>query len=74
MPEVQWLSLIHISDRIAELKSHDDMEQLLFIAARYIGRPLTSTEIGNILYYYEMCIRDRCKTDKNILQNPCKKV
>ena len=24
-------------DRIAELKSHDDMEQLLFIAARYIG-------------------------------------
>ena len=40
-------------DRIAELKSHDDMEQLLFIAARYIGRPLTSTEIGNILYYYD---------------------
>ena len=28
-------------DRIAELKSHDDMEQLLFIAARYIGRALT---------------------------------
>lgn len=40
-------------DRIAELKSHEDMEQLLFIAARYIGRPLTSSEIANILYFYD---------------------
>lgn len=37
-------------DRIAELKSHDDMEQLLFIAAATSAGP-TSTEIGNILYY-----------------------
>lgn len=40
-------------DRIAELKSHGDMGQLLYIAERYIGRPLTSTEIGNILYFYD---------------------
>lgn len=40
-------------DRAAELKSQGEMEQLLFIAAQYIGRPLTSTEISNILYYYD---------------------
>lgn len=40
-------------DRIAALKSESDMEQLLFIAAQYIGRPLTSSEISNILYYYD---------------------
>ena len=40
-------------DRISELKSQGDMEQLLFIAAQYIGRPLTSTEVSNILYYYD---------------------
>jgi len=41
------------ADRIAEIKAQGEMEQLLFIAAQYIGRPLTSTEISNILYYYD---------------------
>lgn len=41
------------ADRIAQIKSQGEMEQLLFIAAQYIGRPLTSTEISNILYYYD---------------------
>ena len=29
------------ADRIVELKKQEDIEQLLFIAAQYIGRPLT---------------------------------
>ncbi|MDO5422713.1 MAG: DnaD domain protein [Eubacteriales bacterium] len=41
------------ADRIAELKKQEDIEQLLFIAAQYIGRPLTPSEISNILYYYD---------------------
>ncbi|MDY3917774.1 MAG: DnaD domain protein [Candidatus Limivivens sp.] len=41
------------ADRIAELKKQEDIEQLLFIAAQYIGRPLTTSEISNILYYYD---------------------
>ena len=41
------------ADRIVELKKQEDIEQLLFIAAQYIGRPLTPTEISNILYYYD---------------------
>ncbi len=40
-------------DRIRELTSKGDIEQLLFIASQYIGRPLTSTEISNILYFYD---------------------
>jgi len=40
-------------DRIAALKNQDDIEQLLFIAAQYLGKTLSSTEISNILYFYD---------------------
>lgn len=41
------------ADRKQELQKQEDIEQLLFIAAQYIGRPLTTGEISNILYYYD---------------------
>ena len=41
------------ADRIDELRKQEDIEQLLFIAAQYIGRPLSSAEISDILYYYD---------------------
>ena len=40
-------------DRMAELAEQNDIRQLLFIAAQYIGKPLSPTEISNILYFYD---------------------
>ncbi len=41
------------ADRAAQLKEQEDIEQLLFIAAQYIGKPLSPTEISNLLYFYD---------------------
>ena len=35
------------------LKQQDDIRQLIFVAQSYMGRPLTSTEVNNLLYFYE---------------------
>lgn len=49
MPEKTALS----ADRMAELSSQKDIQQVLFIASQYIGKPLSPTEISNILYFYD---------------------
>lgn len=41
------------ADRMAALSSQEDIQQLLFIASKYIGKPLSPTEISNILYFYD---------------------
>lgn len=41
------------ADRIASLKSQEEIEQLLFIASQYLGKTLSPTEISNILYFYD---------------------
>nr|WP_243126719.1 DnaD domain protein [Hominisplanchenecus murintestinalis] len=41
------------ADRIAALSAQKDIEELLFIAAQYIGKPLSPSEISNILYFYD---------------------
>ena len=49
VPEKTELS----ADRMAELSAQDDIQQLIFIASKYIGKPLSPTEISNILYFYD---------------------
>ncbi|GHT84041.1 DNA replication protein DnaD [Bacteroidia bacterium] len=39
--------------RVKELKSREDIVQLLFIAEQYLGKTLSSTETSRILYFYE---------------------
>lgn len=41
------------ADRIRELTGQEEVEQLLFIAAQYIGRPLNPGEISTLLYFYD---------------------
>lgn len=41
------------ADRVAKLKNQEDIEQLLFIAAQYLGRILNPGEISNLLYFYD---------------------
>ena len=41
------------ADRAAQLKGQEDIEQLLFIAAQYLGGPLSPTVISNLLYFYD---------------------
>lgn len=41
------------ADRTAQLSSREDIQQLIFIASQYIGKPLSPTEISNILYFYD---------------------
>ena len=38
--------------RIRQLREQEDIKQLLYIVEEYIGKPLTSTEMGTILYIY----------------------
>lgn len=49
IPEKTALS----ADRTAELSAQEDIQQLIFIASQYIGKPLSPTEISNILYFYD---------------------
>ena len=41
------------ADRMAQLSEQEDIAQLLFIAAQYLGKTLSPTEISNILYFYD---------------------
>lgn len=41
------------ADRLAQLQDQEDIGQLLFIAAQYLGKTLTPSEISNILYFYD---------------------
>lgn len=39
--------------RVKELKSNEDIMQLLFIAEQYLGKTLSSTDTMRLLYFYE---------------------
>lgn len=39
--------------RVKELKSNDDIIQLLFIAEQYLGKTLSPTETSRLLFFYE---------------------
>lgn len=41
------------ADRIATLSEQEDIKELIFIAEKYIGKPLSPSEISNILYFYD---------------------
>lgn len=41
------------STRAAELAKNDDIQAMLFATESYFGRPLSSTEINRILYFYD---------------------
>lgn len=38
--------------RIKQLREQEDIKQLLYIVEEYIGKPLTPTEMGTIIYIY----------------------
>ncbi len=40
-------------NQLAEFTDKDDVQELLFIAERYIGRPLNTTEIETIFFWYD---------------------
>ncbi len=39
--------------RIQELSQNEDIAELIYVAEKYIGRPMTPTEIQNILYFFD---------------------
>ena len=39
--------------RMTELKENDDIKELLFIAQRYLGKMLSPSEAGKLLYFYD---------------------
>ncbi len=39
--------------RVTELSKKDDVQEFLFIAEQYMGRPLTKTELEKLLYFYD---------------------
>ena len=39
--------------RMRELKENDDIKELLFIAQRYLGKMLSPSEAGKLLYFYD---------------------
>ena len=39
--------------RISELSSKDEVQEFLFIAEQYMGRPLTKTELEKLLFFYD---------------------
>lgn len=39
--------------RISELSAREDVQEFLFIAEQYMGRPLTKTELEKLLYFYD---------------------
>jgi len=52
-PEKTTKSTSLTLDRIKELKSNEDIIQLLFIAEQYLGKTLSPTETSRFLYFYE---------------------
>lgn len=41
------------AERLAELGQQEDIRELLFIAAQYVGKPLTRAETQKICYFYD---------------------
>lgn len=41
------------ADRKKELAAQEDIQQLMYIAQQYLGKKLSSTEVTNILYFYD---------------------
>lgn len=41
------------ADRKKELAQQEDIRQLIYIAEQYLGKKLSSTEVTNILYFYD---------------------
>ena len=41
------------ADKIKHLKENESIAELLFIAAQYMGKPLSPTETNKILYFYD---------------------
>lgn len=41
------------ADRVKELKSQDDVRQIIFIAEQYRGLPLKTSDIDSLLYIYD---------------------
>ncbi|SDG55825.1 DnaD domain protein [Marvinbryantia formatexigens] len=41
------------ADRKKELAEQEDIQQLMYIAQQYLGKKLSSTEVTNILYFYD---------------------
>ena len=41
------------TSRRKELKEDEEIRQLVFVAETYFGRPLSSSELNNILYFYD---------------------
>lgn len=39
--------------RIAVLKENEEIRQLLFLSEQYLGRTLSSTDVGRLLYFYD---------------------
>lgn len=42
------------TSRVRALKDDEDARQILFVTEKYIGRPLTSTDMRRILYFYDV--------------------
>lgn len=39
--------------KVRRMKEQEDVKQLLYLVERYIGKPLTSTEMGTVLYIHD---------------------
>lgn len=44
---------VYTADMLLQLNSNDEVSQLLYIAQKYIGRPLSTTESQTIFYLYD---------------------
>lgn len=41
------------STRLKELKDNEDARKILYVAERYLGRPLSTTDMRRLLYFYD---------------------
>jgi len=44
---------VYTSSQLKQFAEKDDLSQLLYIAQKYLGKTLTSTETNSIIYFYE---------------------
>ena len=52
-PSKPMKKVLPSADKMKTLKEQEDIRQLLFIAEQYLGKTLSSTEVSNILYFYD---------------------
>ncbi len=53
VPERELPSRTISASRRSQLKEQSEIRQLIFVQQEYTGRPLTSAEVNNLLYFYE---------------------